>query len=186
MRRSGWIWMQQWVWSSFVEGLAQQSNNKDCSNSKPSHCVNQKGICKEVSIWDNASSNNATSSLKSCMHYMGLLPHPHEMTEWESGCLEPSVLLWQCSFASPCKDRGLYLLTVVMYAEFAENMSNNIGAKAFPSFARTKIWKCAWVLILMIYIGSGLLMHHLQTHPSWQSSPWKKVICPKEVSLTTT
>ena len=102
------------------------------------------------------------------LHHMGLLPYPHEMMEWESGCLEPSLLLWQCSFASPCKDRG----TVVTYAKFIGNMSNTVGTKAFPSFARNKIWKCAWVPILMIHIGSYLLTCHLQVHPSQMQMPF--------------
>ena len=59
-----------------------------------------------------------------------------------------------------------FLLTVVTYAEFTENMGDTVGAKAFPSFARNKIWKCAWVLTLMIYVGWGLSMCHLQAHTS--------------------
>ena len=106
------------------------------------------------------------------LHHMGLLPNPHKMMEWKSGYLEPSHLLWQHSFASPCKDRVLFLLVVVMYAKFTENMSNTVGTKVFPGFARNKIWKCAWVLIWMIYIGLGLLTCHLQVHPSQTQMPF--------------
>ena len=102
--------------------------------------------------------------------HMGLLPHLHKMTEWESGCLEPSLLFWQCSFASHVKTGVLFLLTVVTFAEFTENMSNTVGTKAFPSFARNKIWKYAWLLISMIYFGLGLSMCHLQAHPSWMQT----------------
>ena len=51
-------------------------------------------------------------------------------------------------------------------------MSKTVSTKAYPRFARNKIWKCAWVLISTIYIGLGLLVCHLQTHPSQTQMPF--------------
>ena len=44
--------------------------------------------------------------------------------------------------------------------------------RPFPNFARNKIWKCAWVPILTIYIGLGLLTCHLQAYVSQMQTPF--------------
>ena len=94
---------------------------------------------------------------------------------WQSGRVTAWSLLsslWQHSFTSHVKTGVLYLLTVITYAKFTEDMSNTVCTKAFPSYLINKIWKCAWMLILMIYVGMGQSMHHIQAYPSWMQMPF--------------
>ena len=82
---------------------------------------------------------------------------------WQSGSLAAWSLpssLDSILFLPHVRTGILFLLIVITYAEFTENMSNSVGAKAFPSFARNKIW------ISMIYIELGLLTCPLQVYPS--------------------